>query len=285
MRKVALLLACASLFACSSESNEPTETTEAVRPAAVTFDGADYGDDEAAKIAHGDRLASVLLCRGCHMPDLTGTDMGKYDPELSGVIASNLTRAVPELDDRALHMVLRKGTHPKRDDFWMMPSKIYQHVSDADMQALMAYLRTLEPAGEELPLTQLNEGLRAAHEAGEFPTVAEEVALHRETQPRDLGATHRLGRYVATTVCADCHGPALEGSGDFAPNLIDMAPMYGEEGLNALLTTGAGLDGRELDLMAFVGAELTSKMTDNERAALVAYLLSLSEAQMAEGPQ
>ena len=37
----------------------------AVMPAAISFDGADY-KDEAAKLAHGERLSWMLGCNGCH---------------------------------------------------------------------------------------------------------------------------------------------------------------------------------------------------------------------------
>lgn len=281
MKNVIVLLAGASLLACGkgTERAAAPEGAEVVE-AAVTFDGADYGDDEAAKIAHGERLSKVLLCQGCHTPELTGIDMGEFEEPLAGITASNLTLAVPNFDDAQLEHFLRTGEHPTREPIWMMPSQIYQHLADADMAALIAYLRTLEPKGEALPLIELNEGLAAAAEAGEFKPIPEMVAEHAATTPADLGAEHAQGRYIGMTVCAECHGAGLADAEGV--DLTAMAPMYGREGLTRLLTTGEGLEGRELGLMAFIGGELASQLTESERAALIDYLLAHAEAKNSE---
>ena len=39
----------------------------------VAFDGADYQGD-SAKIAHGNRIATLFLCSGCHGPNYSGND-------------------------------------------------------------------------------------------------------------------------------------------------------------------------------------------------------------------
>ncbi|MCM8557287.1 c-type cytochrome [Sphingomicrobium sediminis] len=282
MRGFVVLLAGASLFACAVEqSNEDSLEGAVLEDAAVTFQGADYGDDEAAKVAHGERVSKVLLCTACHTPTLTGTHMGNFDPTLDGIWASNVTRAVPDLTDEQLETLLREGVHPTRDEIYMMPSKVYQKVSDADMAALIAYLRTLEPTGEPTPLTKLNPGLAEARAAGQYPTSAEEVPLYAGNHPPDPGEEYALGRYVATVNCADCHGPQLDGEDGFAPDLSQMVGTYSDAELVQMLTTGEAPGGRDIGLMSFIGANVTSHLTDEERADLVAYLRKLSEDKMA----
>ncbi|WP_265563706.1 c-type cytochrome [Sphingomicrobium arenosum] len=283
---IAMLMTTAALAACGTgepEAEAGAPQGAEAQAASLAYDGADYGDDEAAKIAHGDRLASVLLCRGCHAPELTGTDMGELEPELAGVVASNLTRTVPKLDDEQLERLLREGVHPTRDEFWMMPSKIYQHLSAPDMAALMAYLRTLEPKGQELPLTKLNDGLVGAAGEGHFLEAKAEVAVHAEKTPLDLGERHAQGRYIAMTVCADCHGATLRGEEQFGPDFVDLAVAYDAAAIERLLATGQGVEGRELGLMSFIGANLTSAMTDIERKAVAAYLEAMVAAEADAG--
>ncbi|MCJ8190362.1 cytochrome c4 [Sphingomicrobium aestuariivivum] len=280
MRKIVILLAGAGLAACGTGDGaaEDAPVGASVEAASLAFDGADYGDDKAAKAAHGDRMANVLLCRACHGPELTGSDMGQFDPELAGIYPPNLTISAARFDDAQLMTLLREGVHPTQDRVLMMPSKTYQHVADADLEAIIAYLRTLEPAGEEMPPTDPNPELAKAIEAGEFPTAAQEVAHYRGKYPVDLGEEHALGRYVATAVCADCHGSSLDGSDAFAPSLYDVGLAYDSASLTALLETGTAPEGRDVGLMGFIGAEMMGKLTENERGALVDYLMAAVEA-------
>lgn len=271
MTRFFVLLATASLCACGEGyQDKPTNEESALAPAALSYDGADYASEEA-KLAHGERLSKVLLCTGCHMEDLTGINFGEFDPTMDGIYASNITRVIPEMSDEQLRMLLVKGVHPTRDRLWIMPSKIYQHLSDADLDALIAYLRTVEPKGEPTPLPQLSAQAQAALAEGKLHDVAQEVAHHAKAKPVDLGQPHALGRHITMTVCAECHGAELEGTEDFAPNL-DIAGMYDEAALTRLLTTGEGLEGRELELMPLIAGPNLSHMTDTERAAVIGYV-------------
>ena len=62
MRWTISLLAIASLSACGTQSGEGSNEQQEVKPAALTFDGADYQDD-AAKIAHGADVEQDLFGR------------------------------------------------------------------------------------------------------------------------------------------------------------------------------------------------------------------------------
>lgn len=281
MKKFAVLLAGASLFACAQEADQGDETGAAATPAALTYDGADYGDDQAAMLAHGERLSKVLLCAGCHMADFTGRNWGEFDEVLDGLYASNLTHVVPEMDDDELRMLLVKGVHPDRGEMYVMPAKLYQHLDDRDLDALIAFLRTLEPTGEPTPKPVLNEATLAAIEAGELTNSIEDVARHGRNRPLDLGAEYARGKRIAMTTCAECHGPTLSGEDDFAPNL-DIAASYDHAALSRLLTTGEGIEGSELDLMAEVGRDYFSHFTDAERAAVVAYVKARADANLAQ---
>src|SRR4051812_19035625 len=115
--------------ACQQQPKQPA------KPAELTFDGAQVTDAAAVR-AHGERLSWTLGCRGCHRENLQG---GYFFERY----ASNLTREVPKYSDAEIERVLRTGVPRDRSELWGMPSELFQHLSDADMKALIAYLRSV----------------------------------------------------------------------------------------------------------------------------------------------
>src|SRR4051794_30061480 len=126
-----------------------------VASAEIAFDGATVAD-AAARRSHGERLTHVLGCTGCHGAHLEGTFLTKDEPQYGPLYASNLTVEAPEYSDAQLDGMIRHGVHPERKTVWGMPSEIFQHLSDRDFKALVAYLRTLKPQGTKLPDPQFS---------------------------------------------------------------------------------------------------------------------------------
>jgi len=46
---------------------------------------------------------------------------------------------------------------------------------------------------------------------GDLPRQPELVPVYQRSQPPDLGPQHARGRYIASTVCAECHSADLRG--------------------------------------------------------------------------
>lgn len=271
-------LAAALLTACEqSEPKADTAMPEPTPAAALTYDGAD-AKDRAALLAHGERLSWVLGCTGCHKPDLQGDLFTKEMPQLGKLYATNLTRVLPQYSDAALEKLLREGTHPERGDLWIMPSEVLQRLSGPDMTALIAHLRTVQPAGEPTPPPALSDEAKKLIASGKLRPVAKWVAQYKTQVPADLGEQHAWGRYMASISCAECHGGDLTGIPDFEPGLptpdLDIAGTYSPAELNRLLTTGEGKTRKELRLMSMVGKEHFSKLTQRERDAIIGYLLA-----------
>jgi cytochrome c553 len=248
-------------------------------PAPVTFDGA-ITTDEAAQIRHGDRLTSVLGCRGCHGRDLQGTFFTKDEPQYGPLYASNLTVEIPEYTDAQLDGIIRHGTHPERKTVWGMPSQIFQNLGDPDFRALVAYLRTLKPAGKKLPDPQFSAQDKKDIAAGRYKPAVQMVADFKRAQPVDLGAQYALGRYITTVSCEECHGSNLEGNATGpgkAPNLI-VAGGYSRADFERLITQGIPTPKRKLNpMMYYVAIGRFSRLTPHERDALYAYLKARSE--------
>jgi cytochrome c553 len=276
MRCLLMITAAAALCACGQRDNEGT----AVAPtaAAISFDGA--GAKGQAQVAHGERISRVLGCHGCHGDDLEGQQWDN-DPKGYGLLwTSNLTRAIPGMSDAQLEELLRKGLHPTREHLWAMPSQIFQHMSDADLAALIAYLRTLKPAGEVHPAPVLGPKAIAQWKSGEVPPAADLVRKAEFRMPPDLGAATAQGRYIISMTCTECHGGQLKGTADDehkVPDLI-VAGAYSRDEFNELTTKGVAKDHRKIDeLMSIVGKSRFSHLTEGERAAVYAYLKARAE--------
>lgn len=263
------------LAGCSSK---PAEQQPGAEPA-ITFDGAE-ATTAADKVAHGERISRALGCHGCHGENLQGQEWDN-DPKGYGVLwTSNLTRAVPTMTDAQLDALLRKGIHPVRKQLWAMPSQIFQHLSDADLAALIAYLRTIKPEGKPRPAPVPGPKAIVQWKSGEFLPAADEVHRPVNRAPPDLGAATAQGRYIVSVTCAECHGGQLEGKADEehkVPDLI-IASAYSRAEFEALTTKGIAKDNRKIDsLMSNVGKNRFSHLTAHERDAVYAYLKARAE--------
>jgi len=244
--------------------------------APITFDGAQT-TDKSAIIAHGERLTHVLGCRSCHGADLAGHDFFPDDPAMGKVYSANLTREVPKFDDIELERLLREGRRLDGRDLWIMPSDTFQHLSAPDMVALIAALRTLRPSGASFPPPRFGPKARQQMASGDLEPERIWVAEARENRPLDLGPDFALGRYLANSTCAECHGFALEGWPGFTPDLV-VAGTYSREEFERLLTTGTPTGGRTLGRMAEMARVRFVHLTRHERDALYAYLKARAES-------
>lgn len=255
--------------------SRPSEETPSAEPQAIAYDGA-VDSDVASRIRHGSRLASVLGCRGCHGNRLEGERFAKDHPEYGPIYASNLTRAVPRFSDAQLEGILRNGTHPEREAVWSMPSEMFHDLSRAGMGALIAYLRSLPPAGQATPPPQFSAQDRKDIASGDYKPAPAVVVDALKRPPRDLGANHALGRYIAATACTECHGSNLEGRPNDTPDLV-VASGYSRGEFEKLMTTGVPVGGRKLRMMDGVARGRFVHLTPHERDALYAYLKARAE--------
>jgi mono/diheme cytochrome c family protein len=265
------------LFVCvGCGSTEGAEEQSAALKQPVAFQGAMH-TAASAKVAHGERISRVLGCQGCHGDQLDG-QLWDNDPSGYGVMwASNLTHAIPAMSDAQLRRVLTTGVHPKGRDMWVMPSELFQHLAPKDLDALVAYLRTLAPRGQSSPDPVLGPRAIAEAKRGQVKPAATLVRELEPEGPTDLGSGHALGRYISRVTCAECHGPQLKGREGDTPDLI-VASGYSRAEFEKLITEGVPTGGRKLKpLMQSVAKGRYSKLTTEERDALYAYLKALAE--------
>ncbi len=224
-------------------------------------------------VAEGERVAHILGCLGCHGLDLQGA-IWDEEPEFGVVAPSNLTRSAAIHSDAQLERMIREGVRPDGSALWEMPSETFTHLGDEDMRALLAYLRSIPPAGPERPRPVFGPGAKRAVEAGQLLPAPQKVVMERLQEPRPGGPEHEPGRYIARLACGECHGAKLEGNDDpFRPDLI-VASGYSLEEFRRLLKTGEPTGGRRLELMAQVAKSRFSHLSDDEIDALHGYLVA-----------
>lgn len=249
-------------------------------PAGATFDGAQAGDPTALR-AHGERLVQVLGCTSCHGKQLEGAFFTKDDPQYGPLYASNLTVVVPRYTDMQLDDIIRSGTHPERKTVWVMPSQIFQNLSDEDFHALVAYLRTLKPIGMKTPPPKFSSQDNKDIASGNYKPAVQMVHDFAKKQPIDLGRQYALGRYIGSVTCEECHGSDLSGNSTGPmmkiPNLV-VAGGYSRADFDKLITKGIPTPARKLNpMMAGVAVTRFSHLTPHERDALYAYLKTRAE--------
>ena len=229
----------------------------------------------AHPVRHGERIALVLGCRGCHEDDLTGS-LWDYDPAEATLYTSNLRRAVPRYTDAALEQAVRGGVRPDGSPLWGMPSEIFTELSPADMAALIAYLRAQPPAGEDHPRPVFGPAGRRDIAAGEWRPAPEEVRLGRGKGPPALDGRHDWARYMIRATCSECHRLDLTGhppeDGRPGPPDLIVASGYTREQFRHLLRTGEPVGGRRLGLMARVARGRFAHMSEREIDAIYDYL-------------
>lgn len=290
-----MVVAVAATWTCSPASEKRIQESDdsAAPPVALagtearaSFDGADYSGDEEM-LLHGERIAGLLACNSCHLDDYTGANFGELIPLIDGLWATNISLTLPDFSDTELERLLREGVHPKRE-IYLMPSKQSQFLGPRDMDALIAYLRTIEPAGEPTPLpppgfeeavterlpddywrTTIDGQPRTYHNA------AEEAAYFAANAPPDFGPESARGRLVVLTACTSCHGAAMDGEGEPAGD-IQAALEYDDPQFRHLLREGVDRSGRTVELPWGEG-HASLLLTDGEIEAAISYTRLLAE--------
>jgi mono/diheme cytochrome c family protein len=244
---------------------------------------------DPAEIEHGRHLVSaVFLCTQCHGQNLAGSVL--FEDTLTARLApSNLTagrggvgQAYTDVDwvNAIRHGIRRDG----RPGIAML-SNVFYPMSDADLGAMIAYLKSMPPVDNVVPPTRL--GLLGRFYVLQTPDVLPAATINH-TAPRPSspapGVTAEYGHYLAG-ICTFCHGPNYAGSSGprGAANLTpvgDLAHWTEADFLNTL-RTGKTPDGKVLKPDEMPWSSL-GQMTDDELKAVWLFLKTLPPAQPAQ---
>ncbi len=240
----------------------------------------------AEQIERGRHLANVF-CTSCHsttneLPLSGGVDLGKDFPlPLGTFVTANLTPAGPLKDwsDGEIFRAIRNGVDADGRALFVMSGAKGRNLSDADIQALIAYLRS-QPAvvnETQMPLDQPNFLAAVMLGAGLIPDAPPPILGEITAPPK--GPTVEYGEYILSYQdCTLCHGEDLNGGveGQLAPIGPSLKVVKGwtREQFIATLRTGVDPSGHELD-NAQMPWKSVGRMDDDELAAVYAYLNTL----------
>ncbi len=244
---------------------------------------------DSASIARGKHLAdSFAGCADCHGANLAGQPIFD-DPAIGRVYSLNLTRGKGgvggSLTDVEFARAIRHGIAPNGRALKVMPSSDYMNLADADLGAIIAYVRSVPPVDHETPSTLIGPVGRALYITGQLPFLHAERIDHSRTHTAAVtpGRTVEYGNYIASVGCKGCHGPALAGGKiiDGPPNwpwAANLTPAgntkdWTEQDFQRLLREGKRPNG--VPVNEAMPWRMTKNMTDDEINALMLYLRSL----------
>jgi cytochrome c553 len=243
---------------------------------------------DQASIKRGEHIATIRGCKYCHVE----TFGGQFDavPGLITLSFPNLTAGAGGVGatntDEDWMRALRHGVGHDGRGLLLMPSRDFYHLSDEDLGVLIAYLKTLPPVDNELPVTAPGPLGRVMLALGQFPPEATnpDVLVIDHNGPRPVppqpGVTLEYGKYLAST-CSLCHGANFNGgtirtdAEYLVPNLTPGGEVafWSEEDFIKTLRTGVTPGGKQLkDAMPW---KYFGHMTDEELKAVWLYLQSL----------
>lgn len=271
-----LIMVAGGMYAVGGANIERTYDVPALAQLTVTGD--------SAQVARGAHLADIYGCRDCHGEDLAGNVLEDAPP--FRIVAANLTAGAGGVASRYevedWDRAIRHGVKPDGRSVLVMPSAAFHSIADADVAALIAYLRTIEAVDNELPPTTFKPLGRVLAAAPMKNMLDFEVRTGRaRVDLPAAGPTAEYGAYLAG-VCAYCHGEDMEGMAQPpgppgvlpAPSLVAAGKWTLDE-FKHTLRVGETPGGRTLD-PEFMPLALTKAMTDEELEALHTYFGSLA---------
>jgi mono/diheme cytochrome c family protein len=243
-------------------------------------------------LEQGKYIASTRgQCFSCHGEDFSGTvyDEGFLVGRLS---VPNLTGGAGGIgasySDEDWVRAIRHGVNKEGRSLIGMPSEYFYTLSDDDLVAIIAYIRSL-PAVDAVHLeTRLGPYGRLLILQGEIILPARLID-HDAPRPAApvAGVTREYGKYLAHN-CTMCHGANFAGGGSYASG-VNLTPGgdlkdWSEEDFITALRTGFKPNGELMDKenMPF---ESLGKMSDDELKAIWMFLQSLPVVENVPTPE
>jgi mono/diheme cytochrome c family protein len=235
------------------------------------------------QIARGEHLAGAF-CIGCHsitgdFPMTGGRDLADDLPiDLGSFIASNLTPAGPisGYTDGELFRALRENVDEDGGRLVTMSGTNVRFMSDEDIKAVIAFLRSQEPVENDTPNPpdQGNFLAFVLFGAGAFP---ESELLTGEIVAPEKAVTAEYGEFIMSFLdCKLCHGADLSGGDDplgvNGPTLRHLKGWTEEEFITTMRT---GITPNKNKMGELMPWEATGRLDDVELGALYQYIISL----------
>ncbi len=243
---------------------------------------------DSITLDRGYHLATNLAkCVDCHKEDFAGSTIVD-DPVLGRLVAPNLTKGkgsvTANYTDEDWVRSIRYGIDPKGRPLIFMPSHEYWHFDDAELGAIISYVKSKQPVDRENEKIWAGPLIRTLFALGQVDMLPVKIIDHDGPRPvaPPPGPTAEYGKHLAATGgCINCHGQQLSGGRipgtppEWPParNLTPHATGLGawkEADFFKVLRTGIRPDGSKLD--DHMPWKYTAKMSDDEIMALWRFL-------------
>lgn len=239
---------------------------------------------DAASIEKGKHLTETL-CTHCHTTDLSGKLWFSFPPA-GKVDSANLTSGEGGIGqefttDEDYVRAVRHGVGPDGKPIFMPSVAAFQGMSDEDLGALIAYLKTVPPVDHKTNGQQFTPLAKILIGAGVIKLPAAIVSHTSSVTAPKEAVSAEYGQYLITiSGCYDCHAQNLSGGPYPQPGVSLIVPnitpggevgSWTEEQFIATIRTGINPSGHPLnpELMPWPQIRLSS---DDELKAIWMYL-------------
>lgn len=244
---------------------------------------------DTAAVARGGHLAnSIAGCVDCHGDNLGGKAV--FDvPILGRVYGLNLTGGkgglASTLTDADYEHAIRHGIAPSGRALKVMPATDYANLSDEDLAAIVAYVKSRPAVDNDPPAVLVGPLGRALMLAGKMPLLAAEQIDHTRSHVASVSPVPGVeyGAYLVSVGCMGCHGPALAGgkiaTGDPSwPPAANLTPAgnlkkWSEEDFRRVLREGKRPNGIPVNVAMPV--RLLKNLSDDEIHSIWLYLQTI----------
>lgn len=244
-----------------------------------------------AKLAQAQK--ALILCAGCHSSTgelpLAGGSTSMLGG-LAGLYPPNLTPGGPlkGWSDGEVIRAIREGVDKDGRPLLIMPADTLHNLSDEDVAATVAALRTQPAVQHETPPRSMSLLATALIGAGLFPTAAQPPITAPVVAPAPAVDTANGLYLVNTSGCRGCHGADLAGIKPGSspgggpppgPNLTTVVPKWTEAQFLLTIHTGTDPTGYQLNPATMPWKEFSVAYTDDQLKAIYAYLQTLTPIQ------
>ena len=279
---ILVVLVAVAAYAAGVLADRKAQRVIVVSVARVPFQG---GEDSLRRGAY---LFQSRGCMECHGADGKGKAFID-DPNGLYVKSPNIASdgVAKTYNEEDWVRTIRHGIKPSGRPLLIMPSEDYNRLTDEDLAAIVAYVRSLPstqggPGQIKLPLI-----VKALYAFGVIKDAAEKIdhALP-PPQPIAAAATSEYGAYVVNA-CIGCHGPSLSGgkipggppdwppAANLTPGSESVMPRYDTAAkFIAMMHSGRRPDGSAVSpAMPFATFKA---MNETDLGAVYAYLQTLA---------
>jgi mono/diheme cytochrome c family protein len=266
--------------------------------ATLALVGTAYAD---TPVERGSYLVNTIMtCGNCHSPKgppdkVAGKDFSgglRFDEPPFDVTAPNITQdketGIGAWSDDDIKKLLRTGIPPNGVPIAVvMPTGFYDIISDADMDAIVAYLRTLKPISNKVP----DPIYKMQTQRQVFPGAEKAYTPEMANDPA------KKGFYLVTIGhCMECHTPLVKGQHDWTADLarggMEFPGPWGisvsrnitssktkgigdwtDAEVKRAITTGIDKDGKKLN--GPMGYQYYAHMTDADLDAVIGWVRTL----------